>query len=623
MAENLSPLTQIARPDQMSPAAQPQTPVAPQNPAQVNTGQMANVGNSAYDQWLRSQGQNLTGGYGFAYAPVNYQAPAQPTPSQPAPPVTPTYTPAPAPRPATPSQPTQPGPLSAADRATVISMAQNTASQQGISPEQALWNYAQQNNVSPSQIDTYMGFLPGTTQAWVAKSTAPTPAPTPAPAPVGGLAQAASTNPAPAPAPGPAPTPAPAGALSQVDRASVVQQAEAIAKQQGISPEQALWNYAQQNKLTPNQIDTYMGYPAGTTQNWASKNATPVSGGLTQVASNQPAPVQQTPTPVQQTPTPVQQAPAYSAEQTASDTSLINRWYRNVVGRQPTADEITNWQSTIQKVGQNPAEEQFVKEWELKRLQPQTPAPAPVVQPTLPPRNTMPTGVVNINPAPTPAPTGALSQVDRASVVQQAQAIATKQGISPEQALWNYAQQNNLSPSQIDTYMGYPAGTTQNWASANVSAPKPPAPVTSPVYTPPPAPVYTPPPAPAWQPSVSNYTPPAPVYTPPPAAPVYTPPPPTPAPAAQPLPTDQRNSIIQQAQTIAAQQGISPEQALWNYAKSQGLSPSQVDAYMGMPEGSTQRWAVSNGQMAAPQGHYARGGRVQSIDELRGKYNLR
>ena len=48
----------------------------------------------------------------------------------------------------------------------------------------------------------------------------------------------------------------------------------------------------------------------------------------------------------------------------------------------------------------------------------------------------------------------ALDPTQRASVVQQAQDIATKYGISPEMALWNYANQNGIDPAGIDSYMG-------------------------------------------------------------------------------------------------------------------------------------------------------------------------
>ena len=57
----------------------------------------------------------------------------------------------------------------------------------------------------------------------------------------------------------------------------------------------------------------------------------------------------------------------------------------------------------------------------------------------------------------------ALDAETRASVVQQANDMAKRLQISPEQALYNYAKSNGISTAQIDEYMGFPAGTSQNW----------------------------------------------------------------------------------------------------------------------------------------------------------------
>lgn len=60
----------------------------------------------------------------------------------------------------------------------------------GISPEQALYNYARENNISNADVDTYMGYAPGSADAWVRQRDAAnavthpnTPAPVAAPAP--------------------------------------------------------------------------------------------------------------------------------------------------------------------------------------------------------------------------------------------------------------------------------------------------------------------------------------------------------------------------------------------------------------------------------------------------------
>ena len=56
-----------------------------------------------------------------------------------------------------------------------------------------------------------------------------------------------------------------------------------------------------------------------------------------------------------------------------------------------------------------------------------------------------------------------------------------------------------------------------------------------------------------------------------------------------------RASIVQQAQDRAKASGKTPEQELWDYAKSEGIPPEGVDTLMGFPPGTTANWMASNG----------------------------
>lgn len=318
-------------------------------------------------------------------------------------------------------------PLDAATRQSVIDQATALAAQQGISPEQALYNYAQANGLSASDVDTYMGFPAGATQNWaVGAGQAPAPQGNhnvvqPAPqgnsynpgaaaavpakfnlpagysgsmesgegpltsqplaykagaggdSPYGSAASAAPAanlglgGGAPAPAAQPsAPTPVPAGVqpLSAADRQSVIDQATALAKAQGITPQRALYDYAAANKIGVQDVDKYMGWDVGTTANWAKTNV-----------------------------------PGFA-----------------------------------------------------------------------PPTTTV---------APAKVPT-ALDAATRASVIEQAKAAAAKvPGMTPEQALYQYAQTQGINNGGIDTYMGFNPGTTDWWAN-NAIKPVAPAAVPAP-----------------------------------------------------------------------------------------------------------------------------------------------
>lgn len=60
------------------------------------------------------------------------------------------------------------------------------------------------------------------------------------------------------------------------------------------------------------------------------------------------------------------------------------------------------------------------------------------------------------------------------------------------------------------------------------------------------------------------------------------------------LTPEQIKSITDQATQLGQQQGISPEQALYDYAQTQGLSNGAVDTLMGFAPGSTTSWAQQN-----------------------------
>ncbi|MBK9348567.1 MAG: hypothetical protein IPN06_20255 [Burkholderiales bacterium] len=56
-----------------------------------------------------------------------------------------------------------------------------------------------------------------------------------------------------------------------------------------------------------------------------------------------------------------------------------------------------------------------------------------------------------------------LDQATRDAVMAEANARAQRFGISPEQALYNYARENNISNADVDTYMGYTPGSADAW----------------------------------------------------------------------------------------------------------------------------------------------------------------
>ena len=203
-----------------------------------------------------------------------------------------------------------------------------------------------------------------------------------------------------------------------------------------------------------------------------------------------------------------------------------------------------------------------------------------------------------------------LTEEQRNTVVSMAKERAKASGKTPEQELYSYAQTQNLSNENINTLMGLPANATQNWLGQQ-------APTTSPyqftgdeqinylghVGGPTKDNPYT-----ADQQTViktmvdtgkvnantgvTTYTTAAPtaaptsVSTAAPTAPTFVPS----ARASMPLTTAEKDMVQREAQKISAAQGISPEQALYNYSQSQGLSEGQVDELMGFPAGTTANW---------------------------------
>ena len=59
-----------------------------------------------------------------------------------------------------------------------------------------------------------------------------------------------------------------------------------------------------------------------------------------------------------------------------------------------------------------------------------------------------------------------LDAATRAAVVDQANATAQSQSISPERALYDIAKGLGLNAAEVDKYMGYPNGTANNWATS-------------------------------------------------------------------------------------------------------------------------------------------------------------
>ena len=218
------------------------------------------IGTLAGDVDMGSFVSGVFGGSGPIYDPRDAGPPAPTTPTTP---------------PAATTPPAGTTPLSPTQKATVEAEARRLATEKGISPEEALYQYSLANGIPPNQVDSLMGYPAGTTQAWINSNTGPRPAPAP-------VVTAPRPTPAPAPAPVATPTPAPAPAPTQGPtegtaawQQSIVSQAQAIAASTGVSGERAMYDAARQAGWTGFRLDTAMGWPGGTANNWATQNGLP------------------------------------------------------------------------------------------------------------------------------------------------------------------------------------------------------------------------------------------------------------------------------------------------------------------------------------------------------------
>ncbi len=133
-------------------------------------------------------------------------------------------------------------------------------------------------------------------------------------------------------------------------------------------------------------------------------------------------------------------------------------------------------------------------------------------------------------------------QATPAEVIAEAQRRASLPGgKTAQEELWNFATAGGMDAAGIDKYMGWDTGTSQKWA---VGAGKIPAPQATPA------------------------------------------------------------EVIAEAQRRAAQPGgKTAQEELWNYAIAGGMDAAGIDKYMGWDTGTSQKWAVANGKLPAPQGN--------------------
>lgn len=132
-----------------------------------------------------------------------------------------------------------------AQQQSVIDEATRRAQANGTTPEMEAWKYAQSTGMNPNQVDNFFGWNSGTTGKWAVDNGQ-------APAPQGHSTQNLG--------------------LGATQRADVISKATDIAKLQGITPERALYNYAKANNISNSQVDQYMGFNAGATDQWAQAN---------------------------------------------------------------------------------------------------------------------------------------------------------------------------------------------------------------------------------------------------------------------------------------------------------------------------------------------------------------
>jgi len=516
------------------------------------------------DVWMgRPAGQslNMAVAAGIEPAPSGNYNPVQPTPTPtpaptpaptptptptPTPAPTPTPTPAPAPTPAPTPTPTPApaptnasvSPLTAAERAEVTRKATSLAQAANppTTPEYELYKFSRENGIPMSDLDAYMGWGQGTTQGWALNNIDLIKQYTPAaqqplfnptinvpPTSVNNIVnvpQSAVNNTINVPQ-GPAPTvnvnmptnPT-VKALSAAEQQSVIKQATEKAQAAGTTPEYELYKFAKDSGIDTTDVDTYMGWDRGTTQGWALQNRDAINTyqakeaaakAAADKAASAPAPVKPLDAATRASVIQQAQAIAGGTPGMTPEQALYNYGKTNSI-KDSDMDTYMGWPA-----GTTAA-------WALKTAQ--------------------------------PAPIKPLDAATRASVVQQAQAVAGAKGIAPEQALYDYGRANNIKDVDMDTYMGWPAGTTSAWANKTQQ----------------PDPIKT---VGALTSSVS-------------------------ATGAYGLDPATRQSIIDQAKAIAAQQGITPERALYNYADANKIGVQDVDTYMGWGPGTTQYWATNN-----------------------------
>lgn len=137
-----------------------------------------------------------------------------------------------------------------AQQQAIIDEAQRRAQANGTTPEMEAWKYAQSTGMNPLQVDQFFGWNSGTTGNWAVQNGM-------APAPQGNSNQTLAQ---------------PNLGLGAADKQAVIAKANEVAKLQGITPEKALYNYAQANNLSNSQVDQYMGFNPGETDAWAKQN---------------------------------------------------------------------------------------------------------------------------------------------------------------------------------------------------------------------------------------------------------------------------------------------------------------------------------------------------------------
>lgn len=184
-----------------------------------------------------------------------------------------------------------------------------------------------------------------------------------------------------------------------------------------------------------------------------------------------------------------------------------------------------------------------------------------------------------------------LTQAERAQVEKLANDQAVAQSTTPQNALWSYATSQGISPADLDVLMGYPSGTSTNWAVSNGLMPAPQGsfnPTGGTAVQPPPTPVVKPTPAPVVQPPVTAAPPPATT---------------APAPAGlQPLSAAERQQVIDLAQAQAGP-GVDYRRALLDYATKEKIGVQDIDTLMGYKPGEMAAWATKNVQGFNPAGY--------------------